>query len=157
VWWGIAGVIGTAIVGAFAVRLVAWLWEWKSRLVVTVRLNQALPMPTFYEEVWKPVRSLSKPDSVSDDFFRISFKLRTVLLCEKYMSFELKNNSSKKLSALTFCAHRVGNAFVQVGGNRRLRHYQASGLTRFIFSSTDICTLEPLANPFWRARRDSNC
>jgi hypothetical protein len=114
-FWAILGAIGTAIVSTVAIRLVAQAFEWRSRLIVSVTVHQSFRMPSVYEEVLKLRPKSSSFDDDYEKYWEITARLRSILNAQNYVRFELKNNSNKKLSALTFCAHSVGDAFLQIG------------------------------------------
>ncbi|WP_108522067.1 hypothetical protein [Bradyrhizobium algeriense] len=108
--WAIWGLVGAGIVSFIVPRVLTWIFEWSSRLIVCVTVNQSRAMDALYEEI----KNLSRNNSPTDEErWNILKTIRGILNAEGYVKMELKNNSRKKLTNLTFSAPSRG--WIQIG------------------------------------------
>jgi hypothetical protein len=138
--WTVLGVIGTALIGAVVARLVALIFEWRSRLIVHVTANQSFKMPSLFEEI----RQLTEGASLETRFRLLVFgKYHQIFSSENYLRMKVTNNSNKKLSGLTFCSHSPAAGWLQINDGElieiksdvpfSLGELQPEGKSRYIF------------------------
>jgi len=103
--WGVLGAAGTAVLGPLAVRLVAVLLDWNSRLLIKIFVNQGFKKLSLYTEVDEWRKSKRTFEDVGNDDWQKMARLKEALEAEGYIRLELTNKSKKRLSQLTICVH----------------------------------------------------
>ena len=109
--WTVLGVIGTALIGAVVARLVALIFEWRSRLIVRVTANQSFQMRSLFEEVGQLGEAASLE---TRKLLTVYGKYHQIFSSENYLRMVVRNNSNKKLSGLTFCSHSPAAGWLQI-------------------------------------------
>ena len=112
--WGILSVVGTTALAGVTTRLVGWLFERSAPLVVRVTINKAFKSPLMFDHFSQLRKTLTMEERM--DFSWKSYgKFRDYFNAEHYVHIGVRNNSNRKLSNLSFCAHSIGSAMLQVG------------------------------------------
>jgi hypothetical protein len=90
-------------------------FERSAHLIVMVTVNQSFRARALENEV----REWRKKSMPFDDYLKappgLFRKYENYFNGESYVRLNVKNNSNKKLTAFSFCAHSVGSAVMQIG------------------------------------------
>ena len=113
--WGVLSVIGVTVLAGITKRLVDSLFERSASLVVRVTINKAFKSPLLFKDVYEFKEKARAPGERADFSWRSHGRLHDYFHAEQYVHIGVRNNSNRKLSSLTFCAHSIGGAMLQIG------------------------------------------
>ena len=91
------------------------LFERSASLVVRVTINKAFKSPLLFKDVYEFKEKARAPGERADFSWRSHGRLHDYFHAEQYVHIGVRNNSNRKLSSLTFCAHSIGGAMLQIG------------------------------------------
>lgn len=113
--WTVLGLIGTTILTAVVGKLVNLAFERSANLIVTVTINQSFKAPLLSKEVYNWRRNSMPSDEWLKEPMGAFDKYSDYFRSDVYIRLEVKNNSKKKLTGLTFCVHTVSSGVMQIG------------------------------------------
>jgi hypothetical protein len=113
--WGILSVVGTTALAGVTKRLIDWSFERSASLVVQITINEAVRSPLMFKDVNELRDRVRSPGERTDLSWESRTRFHDYFHAEHYVHFGVRNNSKSKLSNLTFCAHQVNGAMLQVG------------------------------------------
>ena len=90
-------------------------FERSASLVVRVTINKAFKSPLLFKDVYEFKEKARAPGERADFSWRSHGRLHDYFHAEQYVHIGVRNNSNRKLSSLTFCAHSIGGAMLQIG------------------------------------------
>lgn len=114
--WAALGLIGTTTLAILVTRLVNWVLDRRSQLVVEVRVNDLFRATKLLNDLQEDIKkAVPKWEDREKLPFARRDKYREFFEQEKYLKLAVTNNTPKKLTGLTMSLDRAGSSMMQIG------------------------------------------
>lgn len=112
---------GTTALGILVTRLVNRVLDWRSQLIVEIRVNDMINVKNLWSDLRDQIRSvITKWEDREKLPIGFNDKIAEFFDSDCYLKLTITNNARKKLTGVTMSLDRVGTSMMQIGHSGNL-------------------------------------